>query len=137
MTETSHEVVELTGGNVRDTDDLYRLYRQEWITVFTASETAVGDDPGAAALEAMEHFEAKFRGRVHEHDVRIVAAGLHPHSARVHLQLRLPNLKGEFKYAYLAERYAEDQGWDDWTIVARNSKDDHDLRGYSVKKLPA
>lgn len=107
--------------------DLFRLYRPEWITVFTTHE---------GADRAITYFETTYRGRVYDTDMKIIDSSAGSAVARVQLQLRLPNLKGEFKHAYLAQRHAETQGWDEWTIVARNSKADHDLRGYSVKKLP-
>jgi hypothetical protein len=85
---------------------------------------------------ANEFFDAKYAGRVRDIDVRFVPRGLGAY-ATVQLQLRLPTLKGEFKTEALAIEFAVDQGWTDATVVVRNSKADHDLRNYGVKKLAA
>lgn len=113
---------------VRETDDVYRLYRPEWITVFAATGTD-------ATRMAEEFFALKYAGRVYERDVRYVVLGSGV-TAMVQLRLRLPNVVGEFKYAHLAQQHAETHGFDDYRIVARNSKDDHDIRSYGVRRLP-
>jgi hypothetical protein len=115
-------------------DDLYRLYRPEWIIVHVVT----ADDNGDCAhlLERLrEVFDERFHGRVRDEDVqyRCTGAGI---NAVAQLLLRLPTLKGEFKYVHLAERHADEQGFDEHTIVARNSKADHDLRQYATRKLP-
>lgn len=121
-------------GAVREADDLHRLYRPEWVSVHV--EAAVDGDrtPEALTEAALAHFDAHYDGRVHSGDMRLAVAGAGP-TARVALQLRLPNLKGEFKTAALAHAHATGQGWDDYTVVGRNTKADHELRGYGVKKL--
>jgi hypothetical protein len=118
-----------------DTDDVYRVYRPEWLIVDVT--TRLGDDPSDEAMIATARavFDTKFAGRVHDHDVRYTTVGTGQH-AQVLLELRLPNLTAEWKTRALAEKYVAGRGWSDATIVARNSKPDFDLRGYSVKKLP-
>ncbi len=122
----------------RDADDLYRIYRPEWVIVFVAAADRIGSDADGHELVAAtaEFFASRYSGRVRDEDVRHTAVGAGP-TARVQLQLRLPNLKGEFKTEPLARAFAAEQGWDDATVVARNGKADHELRAYGVKKLPA
>lgn len=125
----------------RDADDLYRLYRPEWVIVYTADALAVAPGakeplaPDELVRYAHEHFELRYAGRVRPEDVRFTPAGVGPH-ARVHLELRLPNLKGEFKFEALARGYAVRMGWSNFQLVVRNSKLDHELRAYGVKRLP-
>jgi hypothetical protein len=123
----AHEDLIISAPEGQETDDVYRLYRSEWVTVFTAG--ADGE------LSAWKHYEVTYHGRVRRGDARIVVDGEGEH-ALTRLQLFLPTMKGEFKFAVHVARFAEMRGWgDDYTIVARNSVADHDLRAYSIRML--
>ena len=125
----------------REGRDVWRLYRSEWVLVYTVS--AHRDEKkhhqGAALSESVaaqcrDHFTDLYAGRVRDEDVRfetMKVAGL----PRSRLYLRLPVLKGEFKHRYLAEAHAALSRWDDHTIVEKNSADEHDLRSYGVRRL--
>ncbi len=67
-------------------DATWRVYLREWLTVYTADVT--GSD---GRDECQRHFWSKYRGRVRGEDVMYV------NTQYPQLQLRLPNLKGEFK----------------------------------------
>lgn len=122
--------IQAEAATVRETDDVYRVYRPEWVIVCVFGVPA----EGAALEQAHRYFQENYAGRVHPEHARFEHVGAGPHAV-VYLQLKLPTLKGEFKYAFLAQRHAEKQGWSDWSIVARNSKADHELRSYGVKRL--
>jgi hypothetical protein len=113
----------------RDSEDIFRLYRQEWVEVFTSH--ALGAE---GAAEAYSYFGEKYEGRVYPDDVAYVPGSP---TTPTKVKLRLPNLRGEFKFAFLANRFAEEQGFSDWQIVAKNSKADYLIKDYSRKKLPS
>ena len=123
----------------------YRVYRPEWVIVYTAHAATMDPRPLSEptsperhvelARAAIEYFEAHYLGRVRDGDVRLFLSGRGAHAV-VLLQLRLANLTGVFKTEELALDFAADHAWTDTTIVARNSRLDHELRGYGVKKLP-
>lgn len=121
---------------VRETDDVYRIYRPEWIYVYTAAATfsSTASDAHTVTEQVKEHFETRYRGRVRDDDWAIECVG-EGETFMARLLLRLPNLKGEFKHAFLAQRHADSEGWADYTIVQRNSRADHELRSYSVRRL--
>lgn len=131
----SHVDLAAEVAQVRETDDLYRVYRREWI-VAHVEDRLPGDDERTAPMlmRCKEHFAAKYAGRVHPDDVAYECLGGAPHDI-VQLKLRLPNLKGEFKTEALARAYVHSQVWLDAMVVARNSREDHTLRGYGIKKL--
>ena len=118
-----------------DDEELFRLYRWEWVVVSTV--TAPVPRP-FASLDAVlrTHFDDRYAGRIPLTDVRICHDGTGD-EALATLQLRLPVLKGEFKHADQdgAKEYALKQGWHEFHVVTRNSKDDHHLRSYGTKKL--
>lgn len=111
--------------------EIYRLYQPEWVTVHT-----VYIEPETPVKELMaraKEYATRFAGRVHDHDLRFEH---HPEHAVVGIQLHIPNLKGEFKFRYQAAAWAEEQGLDEYTVVARNSPADYDLRTYGLRRLP-
>ncbi len=111
---------------------LVRLYRPEWCIVYTASSTSGGYGPAELKGVCEEHYRTRYEGRVRPEDAKIMRDG-----PVVRLLLLLPTLKGEFKYETLAKEWAEEQGWDTYDIVGKESPEDHELRSYSVKMLPA
>lgn len=114
---------------VREADDLYRVYRPEWIFMWTET----GDTVGPLVDKVRGYFEVTFAGRVRDEDVCIEVTG--DDRFLVRLKLRLPNLKGEFKYLPAARKFIRDEGWTDAVVVARNSRADHQLRSYGIRKL--
>jgi hypothetical protein len=118
--------------------EITRVYRPEWIIVFFAGPgDAVDDDTGLDIVRrtVAEHFEERYRGRVHDEDHRIEYTG-EGITFVATLLLRLPTMKGEFKSRVYAERFVTDKGWADTTLVTRNSPEDYALRNYSITMLP-
>jgi len=114
---------------VRETNDLWKVYRPEWIRTF--SSKAVGE---AGKTECEKHFEEKYKGKVSADDVRYMpTSAANPDKYPWRLELKLPNIKGEFKTKDLAESYRASKEWDDAVLVSRNSKAEHDLKAYSKK----
>ncbi len=118
---------------------LWRVYRPEWTVVHT--ETCCGatacDDVIAhqqAALAKVDDRAAAFTGRVKPEDLTVNAT-LRNGAMTYQLMLRAPVCKGEFKTAILAHRWAEERGFDEWWVAARDSREDHQLRGYGTKLL--
>lgn len=109
---------------VRETDDLWRVYRPEWMVVGAARNVP-------EAEVTLDFMFREYEGRVRPEDVRRVVVG----DVR-QLQLRLPNMRGEFKTKGRAEAYVRAEGWTDTTIVVRNSAQDHKLRSYGTRRLP-
>lgn len=130
-TPLSHTDIPAEVKAVRETDDVYRVYRDEWVIVYVSTVPTVG----TALQNCQGWFQATYAGRVHPEDVRYEHVGHGPH-AMCQLQLRMPTLKAEWKTRELAERYIEAIGFTDAIIVARNSKADHEVRAYGVRKLP-
>ena len=108
---------------VRETQDVHRVYVYEWITMFTSRSKE----------KCEARFEERYRDRVREDDWRITVVG----DTHYELQLRLPNVTAEWKTAKLAYAYVAEKGWGnvEATVVARNSKADHDLRKYGMVKI--
>jgi hypothetical protein len=119
--------------NAPDNEDLWRLYRREWVIVHTAYRT--GNDVRNAFLAAQQWTRENLTGRVAETDIQFEAFSNQAGNFWVHVKVFKENLKGEFKYMHGAERHAVQEGYDEYTIVPRNSKIDHDIRSYGVKKL--
>jgi hypothetical protein len=113
-----------------EVEDLWRVYRPEWLIVYVTEDDADGQ------TRMSDHFQNNFAGRVKEHDARRVVDG-EPPNAVLQLQIRKPNMRGEFKHHSDAEAFVAEQGWTDATIVTRNSREDHELRAYGTKRLPA
>lgn len=103
------------------TEPTWRVYQPEWLTVYVPD----GQEDGQ---KAWDRFAAVYQGRVRDEDVRVLED---PH---VQLQVRLPNLKGEFK--------DRDEAMD-WYIqlphaqlVQRGSEQEKELLAYGKKMLP-
>lgn len=121
---------------VREIEDVYRVYRPEWIVVYTSTR-APHDPAGAsgAVQRCRNEFDRLYAGRVRPEDVDYLIANSEKNYAIAQLLIRKPNIKGEFKTKAQAEYFVKVQGWRDAAVVARNSKADHELRSYGVKKL--
>lgn len=108
---------------VRETEDVHRVYVYEWIAMFSARSKE----------KCLARFEERYRDRVREDDWRVTVVSADYYE----LQLRLPNVVAEWKTAKLAYDYVAEKGWGnaEATVVARNSKADHDLRKYGTVKI--
>ncbi len=115
-----------------EAEDLFRLYRPEWIIAYTAHVALDGYQTEELGVVCRNYFVKNYQDRVHAEDMRITADDkVRPEWVR--LELRLPVLKGEFVHRADAEAHA--QGWEPpFAIVERNSRADHDLRSYGIKK---
>lgn len=112
---------------VRETDDLWRAYRREWVTVYVS--VAKGD---IGETEVRRVLEERYMGRVLVEDIDVVPAPKPARSAQ--LKLRLWNLRGEFKHEDAARAHVA-AGEGEWEVVPRNSRADHQLRSYAVHKV--
>lgn len=120
--------------NYRKADDLWRLYRREWVIVHTITRT--GDSDGHAVFDAVrEWMQINLGDRVKKTDMRISMNTDNAGTFWAHAEVFKDNLKGEFKHPQAAQAHAMTNGYDEYTIVPRNSKSDHDLRSYGVVKL--
>lgn len=115
----------------RDTDPLYRVYRPEWIIVFTSIKHGE-----AGKAEAGEHFSEKYAGKVYDGHVRFTPTSKNaPDAWPYWLELKLPNVLGEFKTEELAAEFVASLGGDEAVIVPKNSKQEQNLTSYSKRKL--
>lgn len=118
---------------MKETSDLWRLYRREWVTVHTITMSSPEALPVAQAAE--KWVEDNLRGRVRDEDIAMTVHTDHKLLFWVDIKVFKDNLKGEFKYVEAAQVHANQSGWEEYVIVPRNSKSDHDLRNYGVVKL--
>lgn len=109
-----------------NTEPTWRVYLAEWLVVHSCE----GDSP-----ECWDHFAEKYAGRVRDEDrrVRVTDTGQR-------LELRLPNLKGEFKDKAEADRLAtelfESPSGCVPEVVPRGSEQEKALLDYGKKMLP-
>ncbi len=119
--------------NIKETDDLWRLYRREWVTVHTIDSEA---DDGREAFDAARAWIAEnLTGRVQDQHIQIELNTDLSRTFWAHIKVFKDNLKGEFKYADSAQMFAMKKQYDEYTVVPRNSKTDHEIRSYGVVKL--
>lgn len=113
-------------------DATWRVYLNEWVTFY--SSDAHGPEGEA---ECRAHFDRKYKGRVREQDWRVTCSvtstlGGWPYL----LELRLPNLRGEFKDRMDALALPSGHS-PEARIVQRGSPQEQALLEYGVKMLPA
>lgn len=117
-------------------EDLWRVYCDEWTVaaVFEVQQRALDE----VYAEAWRHFEATYQGRVHGGDVQVTHTSHPAPYQQVHLKLRRPVMKGEFKHHTTALHWVREDTVRAATgrIVRRNSPEDHQLRNYTVLMLP-
>ncbi len=123
---------------------IVRVYRDEWVMAQTMTGSIVdGQDPDIpykVIEEAMiEIFAVHYAGKIRDTDwqVRRFRVFEQPPASTVmaRLMLRLPVCKGEFKQHQLANQFAKDSEFDEYTVVVRDSKEDHELRAYGSKRI--
>lgn len=119
--------------NYKETDDIWRLYRREWVIVHTL--TAKGEDATEVVSAGHEWAKTNLYGRVRKADINLTANTDGTGMFWVHVQVFKDNLKGEFKYIQDAQFFAKTHDYDEFVIVPRNSKSDHDIRNYGVVRL--
>lgn len=118
---------------MRETEDVWRLYHREWVTVHTVTTTAVDGRPAFEA--ARTWITDNLSGRVRDTDIQIQLNTDTGSTFWGHVLVFKDNLKGEFKQASNAEVFAQMYNFEEYTIVPRNSEADHTIRSYGVKKL--
>jgi hypothetical protein len=117
----------------------WKVYLAEWLTVYTSDR--VGQEAGEA--ECREYFTGKYAGRVRDADWRFTVflpdAESLVSDRPVCLQLRLPNLHGEFKdysdAVQAASELLDDRGGTAH-VVQRGSAEERALLDYGKKKFP-
>ncbi len=114
----------------------WRVYHYEWITV----HTAFGRDSASAIEHATAHYTEHYAGRVREADVQYLFDEETYGRAAVLLQLRLPNLRGEFKDRERAEQFSDlmfgAEPGHRVHVVGADTEQDRTLLAYGVKQLP-
>lgn len=118
---------------MKETEDIWRLYHREWIIVHTVTMSAADARP--VVEQANQWAKENLTGRIREQDIALVAHTDQKLLFWCHVEVFKDNLKGEFKYVEAAQVYAAGQGWEEYVIVPRNSKSDHEIRSYGVVKL--
>lgn len=120
--------------STQENDDIWRLYHREWVIVHTI--TRKGDQDAVPCFhEAKAWADENLKGRVQEGDVRLVGNTDLGTTFWFHVEIFKDVMKGEFKYVSHAQRTAHQNGYEEYVIVPRNSKSDHDIRNYGVVKL--
>lgn len=104
---------------IRETPDLWRVYCKEWWIVFACNTDG----------EAIDHYADNYQGRLEPEDWRSIEWAFGGRA----LELRLWNLKGEYKHRELADQLAATLT--DAVVVPRSSRDEQDLLGYGKRKL--
>lgn len=125
-------VFSLTVSN--ETEGLYRVYRHEWVVVHFLMQDP--DNPTPLVDQVREYFQQRYEGRVRPEDMRIECSGRDINEV-CQLQLKLPNMRGEFKHRIDALRWVKEQGWDEYRVVLAGTQVDEQLRQYGIRKLPA
>ncbi len=112
----------------------WRIYRDEWITMYVAFEHA----DQTPIERATAHFDQYYQGRVLARDVEYEIDNTTYGQPAAILRLRLPNLRGEWKPRELAQEFADRSfaGEENVMVVATDSREEQDLKGYGVKMLP-
>lgn len=119
--------------NHTDSDDIFRLYIREWIIIHTLHMKGI--NASALVDQAEAWIKQHLTDRVRDNDIRL---NMHTDDADTfwcHVEVFKDNLKGEFKKQSAAETHAMIHHYDEYTIVARNSAADHEIRNYGVTKL--
>lgn len=110
-----------------NSEPTWRVYLREWLTVYTAGY--MGD---VGEQECLEHFAAKYAGRVRDEDRKVVSAA--PDWWPV-LKLNLWNLKGEYRDRNPAADLLQAMG-SNGHLVRRGSDEEKELLAYGKKMLP-
>jgi hypothetical protein len=103
----------------------WRVYRKEFLL----------DSRHITRHDAMDRYDAVYRGRIEEQDVRFDEDLIR--SRPYEVWVRKWNLAGEFKHEATALEHAamSDLVVDEVEVVPRNSRREHELKSYGVAKL--
>ncbi len=120
---------------VIETPDLWHVYVWERRWVWTS--TAIGN---AGKEQCWVYFADTYAGRVaepYEETVDVIPASeSQPDEWPWRLELSMPTLRGVFKLKKQAEEFvAAHPEFASPSVVARNSKDEFELKNYGLKKL--
>lgn len=122
--------------NYRETDDTWRLYRREWVIVHTMSKTGDAEDTAHLLFDELRAWMTEnLTGRIKENDMQIEMNTDQHGSFWAHAKVYKDTLKGEFKHVEAAQNHATVNHYEEYVIVPRNSKSDHDIRNYGVVML--
>lgn len=126
---------------MKETEDIYRLYHREWVTAYSVSvKYDQTEHPGGPIYPAMdaarEWAEENLTGRVKAEEIRFDAQTDNKVWMWVHVKVFKDNLKGEFRERNAAELTSHIKGYEEYTIVVRNSRADHAICDYGRVKLP-
>lgn len=105
----------------------YRLYTPEWVTVNRAVGHSTGE-PGAVLATAWVWCQ-EYLTDIEPSDVRLC----NETDLTIEIQVFKNVFQGEYNRASEAERAAEALGLEEFTVVPRNSKADHEIRSYGVR----
>jgi len=122
VAKSKAEIVRETKNEIQST---WRVYIKEWLR----------DDSDCTEESLTERFEAKYGGRLLDEDWRISGDDEFPSTPlEFFLEIRLWNVKGEWKDAVEAEEHArllrEVGGHPEAEAVPRNSRREHVLKSY-------
>jgi hypothetical protein len=105
----------------------WRVYLPEWLIVYSSNAFT---EQGKA--ECLQHFADRYAGRVREEDWRVVCSVTSkPGGWPYLLELRLPNLRGEFKDRQDVPVYDAEDAY----LVRRGSAEEQALLEYGKKML--
>lgn len=116
----------------KETDDIWRLYHREWSIAYTSDTVS----NSVQALDAAQEWaQQNLAGRISADDIRYEMRTDEAGSFWAYVMVFKDNLKGEFKHPELAQQHAVRNNFQEYVIVPRNSKSDHEIRSYGVVKL--
>jgi len=112
---------------VREIDSTVRVYKKTWMTE--------GRYPSEAAAQAA--FDTKLEGRLHDGDWKVIPSDNGKHFL---LKINVWNVTSEWASAEAGEQFIATYLAKDpeavFEMVTRNSKREHELKAYSINKLP-
>lgn len=118
----------------KETEDIWRLYCREWVAVHTL-DTVRAEDARPVFEAGMQWIKENLTGRVPDGDINMRIFTDQHGIFWGQVIVYKDNLKGEFKQRSNAELHAKITDLEEYTIVPRNSKADHQIRNYGVTKL--
>lgn len=122
--------------NYRETDDIWRLYHREWVIVHTINLNSSAVDAAHVLMDQVRAWMTEnLTGRVKEVDMQVEMSTDNQGAFWAHAMVFKDTLKGEFKQVDAAQMHAKIHKYDEYVIVPRNSKSDHDIRNYGVVML--
>ena len=119
---------------IRETPDLWHVYAWESRWAWTST---VGGDQGKE--QCWQYFADHFAGRIADPSESVdvlPTSESQPSLWPWKLEIRMPTMRGSFKLRSQADQFvAAHQEFDRPKVVARNSKDEFELKNYGIRKL--